>query len=422
MTPLTEKIFERFPAFRSRDFLIFWIGQAVSLIGTWMQSTTLPYLAYRISGRPLDLGLIGFAATLPTLFLALPGGVIIERLDKRKSVIVLQSVMMLQAFALAYLAITGIIQIWHIVVLSFIMGIASAFEITARQAMLVELVGKPALPNAIALQATVFNSARVLGPMAAAPFLLLLQDQGEGWAFFANGVSYLFVVIGLFFVKTPFRVPAPDMHNRDLFQEFKDGQRYILSTNTISTLILMASVIGFFGFPFSQQIPAIARDVLAQAGDTDAIVAARNSALYTFQGVGALIAALFLASFSGFKRKGMLLTLGQFGFILALIAISFVRSLPLALPIILVLGWGTVTQLATMNTLIQLEVPDHLRGRVFSTYLWALQGIAPFGSLAIGWMAQTWDVPTTALIVGLLCLVVIGVTHLRNPNVRLMTG
>ncbi len=422
MPPLREIIFNRFPAFRSRDFVIFWIGQAVSLIGTWMQSTTLPYLAYRISGRPLDLGLIGFAATLPTLFLALPGGVIIERLDKRKSVIVLQAIMMLQAFALAYLAITGVIQIWHILVLSFVMGIASAFEITARQAMLVELVGKPALPNAIALQATVFNSARVLGPMAAAPFLLLLHEQGEGWAFFANGVSYLFVVVGLFFVQTPFRAPVAPAVARDLLGEFKEGQRYILATRTISTLILMASVIGFFGFPFAQQIPAIARDVLTQAGDTDAAVAARNSALYTFQGIGALIAALFLASFSGFKRKGLLLTLGQFGFILALIAISFVRSLSLALPIILVLGWGTVTQLATMNTLIQLEVPDHLRGRVFSTYLWALQGIAPFGSLAIGWMAQTWDVPTAALAVGLLCLVIISVLHWRNPGVRLMTG
>lgn len=413
---------ERFPAFRSRDFTLFWIGQSVSLIGAWMQSTTLPYLAYRISGRPLDLGLIGFAATLPTLFLALPGGVIIERLDKRKSVIVLQAVMMLQAFALAWLAITGIIEIWHIVVLSFVLGTASAFEITARQAMLVEMVGKPALPSAIALQATVFNSARVLGPMVAAPFLLISQDQGAGWAFFANGVSYIFVVAGLLFVRTPFRAPAENSARRNLFLEFQEGQKYIFSTASIGTMIVMAAVIGFFGFPFSQQIPAIARDVLAQAGDTNASVAARNSALYIFQGVGALAAAFFLAYFSGFKKKGLLLVLGQFGFIFGLLAISSVRSLPLALPIILVLGWGTVTQLATMNTLIQLEVPDHLRGRVFSTYLWALQGIAPFGSLLIGWMAQTWDVPTTALVCGVLCLLVIGGTHLRNPSVRLMTG
>lgn len=422
MTNFQENLLTRFPAFRSRDFTIFWIGQAVSLIGTWMQSTTLPYLAYRISGRPLDLGLIGFAATLPTLFLALPGGVIIERLDKRKSVMVLQTMMMLQAFALAYLAITGMIEIWHIVALAFVLGIASAFEITARQAMLVELVGKPSLPNAIALQATAFNSARVLGPMAAAPFLLVLQDQGEGWAFFANGVSYLFVVIGLIFIRTPFRGPIMESAGRNLFLEFKEGQKYIFSTASIGTMILMASVIGFFGFPFSQQIPAIARDVLAQAGDTNVSVAAHNSALYTFQGIGALAAAFFLAYFSGFKKKGTLLALGQFGFIFGLLAISFVRSLQLALPIILVLGWGTVTQLATMNTLIQLEVPDHLRGRVFSTYLWALQGIAPFGSLFIGWMAQTWDVPTTALVCGLLCLLVIGGTHLRNPSVRLMTG
>jgi len=422
MYTIQQSILNRFPAFRSRDFAIFWVGQAVSLIGTWMQNTTQPYLAYRISGRPLDLGLIGFASTLPTLFLALPGGVIVERLDKRKTVIAMQSIMMIQAFVLSFLALTGVIQIWHILVLSFILGTAGAFEITARQAMLVELVGKPALPNAIALQATVFNSARVLGPMLVTPFLVFLPTEGEGWAFFANAVSYLFVVIGLLFVKTPFSVPYDKHQTHDLLQEFKEGQKYIRANNAIAILILMAAVIGFFGFPFSQQIPAIARDVLSQIGDTDALVAARNSALYTAQGVGALTAALFLASFSGIRRKGVLLTAGQLAFIAALIIISFVRSTPLALPIMLILGWGTVTQLATMNTLIQLEVPDKLRGRVFSTYLWALQGIAPFGSLVVGWMAQYWSVPTTALICGILCLLVIGGTHLRHPSVRLMTG
>jgi MFS family permease len=411
---IRQQIAQHYPAMASRDFVIFWVGQFISLIGTWMQNTTQPYLAYRLSGKPFDLGLIGFASALPTLFLALPGGVLVERLDKRKTVIVMQVVMMLQAFILAALALTGMIQIWHIVVMAFLLGTATAIEITARQAMLIELVGKEALPNAIALQSTIFNAARVIGPSLVAPFLIFIQDNGEGWAFFANGVSYLFIIVSLFFVRTPFKV-ALIIINRNLLSEFREGQRYIKNTRSVAMIILMAAVLGFVGFPLLQQIPVIARDVLAQAGDTEAVRAARNSALYTAQGIGALVAALSLATFNP-KRKGLMLTAGQFIFIAALIALSFSRVVPVTLVLIVFIGWGTVTALATMNTLIQLEVPDHLRGRVFSTYLWALQGVAPFGSLFVGWMAQSWGVPLAALVCGLICLVVIAGIHFWNPQ------
>lgn len=411
-----ETIQHRYPALASRDFTIFWVGQFISLIGTWMQSTTQPYLAYRISGQPFDLGLIGFASTLPTLLLALPGGVLVERLDKRKTVIILQAVMMIQAFVLAFLALSGLIQIWHIIVLAFILGTANAIEITARQAMLIELVGKEHLPNAIALQATIFNAARVIGPSLVVPFLIFIQGKGEGWAFLANSISYMFVIIGLFFVRTPFKAPV-NTEKRNLFAEFREGQRYILSTPIVAMIILMAGILGFVGFPLLQQMPVIARDVLAQASDTEATQAARNSLLYTAQGIGALIAAFTLASFNP-KRKGWLLTIGQAIFILSLIALSFTRAIPVATGLILLIGWGTVTMLATMNTLIQLEVPDALRGRVFSTYLWGLQGVAPFGSLVIGWMAQTWNVPIAAFVCGIICLFAIGAIHLRHPEIR----
>lgn len=414
---INETITTRFPALGSRDFAIFWVGQFISLIGTWMQSTTQPYLAYRLSGQPFDLGLIGFAATLPTLFLALPGGVIVERLDKRKTVIALQIVMMLQALGLAALTLFGLVQIWHIVTLAFILGIANAIEITARQAMLIELVGKERLPNAIALQATIFNAARVLGPMVAAPFLVFIQKNGEGWAFLANGISYLFVVVGLLFVNTPFQAARPVRRETSALEEFIEGQRYIRSTPIVGMLILMSSIIGFIGFPLIQQIPVIARDVLAQAGDTPAAQAARNSLLFAFQGIGALTAALTLAAFNP-QRKGWLLTFGQTAFTFGLIALSFNRLVPLAALLILFVGWGTVTMLATTNTLIQLDVPDALRGRVFSTYLWGLQGVAPFGSLAIGWMSQHWGVPSALLTCGLACLVFIGAIHLRHPEIR----
>ncbi|PWH17880.1 MAG: hypothetical protein DDG60_01450 [Anaerolineae bacterium] len=412
-----ESVLRRFPALGSRDFAIFWVGQFISLIGTWMQSTTQPYLAYRISGQPLDLGLIGAAATLPTFLLALPGGVLVERLDKRQTVIALQVVMMLQALAMAALTLSGHIQIWHIVALSFLLGIANAIEITARQAMLIELVGKDRLPNAIALQATIFNAARVLGPMVAAPFLVFVAENGEGWAFLANGISYLFVVIGLLFVNTPFKTTRPVKRDSSAFEEFLEGQRYILARPVVGMLILMSSIIGFIGFPLVQQIPVLAKDMLAQVGDTQATQGARNSLLFTFQGIGALSAALTLAAFNP-RRKGWLLALGQMAFSVSLIALSFNRLVPLAAVLILFLGWGTVTMLATTNTLIQLEVPDALRGRVFSTYLWGLQGVAPFGSLAIGWMSQHWGLPNALLVCGLSCLLFIASVHFYHPEIR----
>ena len=412
-----QKIAQRYPALASRDFTIFWVGQFVSLIGTWMQNTTQPYLAYRLSGKPFDLGLIGFASAVPTLILALPGGVLVERLDKRKTVIAMQVVMMIQAFALAALALTGVIQIWHIAALAFLLGTATAIEITARQAMLIELVGKDALPNAIALQSSIFNAARVIGPSLVAPFLILIQGSGEGWAFLANGISYLVIIISLFYVNTPFKIVV-ERTNRDWLAEFREGQAYIRSNRVVAMIIVMAAVLGLVGFPLLQQIPVIARDVLSLGAlDSEAARAARNSGLYTAQGVGALVAALGLASFN-IKRKGWLLAIGQTVFLGGLLAMAFTNIFPLALVMFVLIGWGSVTALATMNTLIQLEVPDYLRGRVFSTYLWGLQGIAPFGSLLVGWLAQNWGVPFAALICGLICLVVIGGIHLTNPEIK----
>jgi MFS family permease len=412
----------RFPALSSRDFRIFWIGQFVSLIGTWMQTITQPYLAYRISGQPFYLGLIGFANTLPALFLTLPGGVLVERMDKRKVVIVMQSVMMLQAFVLAYLALTGQVTIWHIIALSFVLGAANAIEITARQAMMIELVGREALPNAIALNSSIFNAARVLGPAAAAPLLVLFQDRGEGWAFFANGVSYLVVIVSLFFVRPRPEYSPPRDNHAGPVQQFREGQRYIRQTTTVGFLILMAAVPAFVGFPGLQQVPVFARDVLRQLGDTDALVAARNSAMVTAQGVGALIAALTLATFSAVRRKGLVLTVGQFAFAIALIGLSFSRDLLATLPLMTLIGWGIVTHLAMTNTLIQLIVPNALRGRVISTYLWAQQGAAPFGSLFIGWLAQTWGAPVAVLVGASICLITAAALHLITPRVRQVMG
>jgi len=411
---------DRFPALASRDFSIFLAGQFISLIGTWMQNTVQPYLAYRITGSSFDLGLIAFSATLPTLILALPAGVIIERLDKRKIVIAMQVIEMIQAFLLAFLALAGHIQVWHLIVLSFVLGAASAIEITARQAMLIELVGKPTLPNAIALQSTIYNLARVIGPSLTAIVLVLIQNHGEGWAFFANGVSFLFVIVGLFFVRTPYRTVKPELfpEKLDLIAEFKEGWQYISGNTVVLLIIIMVAVIGFFGFPFTNQIPALARDVLRQVADTEAAVAARTGDLYLAQGFGALIAAAVISTYSTLRRKGLLMTIGQFVFAVGLVLLAFAHNLPAAIVLIAVNGWATVAQLMMMNTLIQIDVPDVLRGRVYSVYLWAQQGVAPFGSLFIGWLAQAAGVPRAALVGGLVCLLVVVLTHVKWPVLR----
>src|SRR5215207_7651136 len=406
----------RFPALASRDFSIFLVGQFISVIGTWMQNTAQPYLAYRISGRPLDLGLIGFAATLPTLLLALPAGVLVERWDKRKTVIIFQSIMSLQAFGLAALTFTGHIQIWHIGVLALIFGTASAVEITARQVMLIELAGREALPSAIALQATVFNIGRVLGPLTAS--WLLTSTGTEGTVFLTNGVSYLFVIAGLFVIQTRYTVPREMDTNKSLGMEFREGLSYIRRNSLVASIILMSALIGFFGFPLVQQIPALARDVLRTASDTETVVAARTSLLYAAQGAGALTAAVLAAYMSSSRSKGLMVTLGQVAFILPLIALGYTSHLNASLFLLVLIGWGTVTQLVSMNTLIQVSVPNRLRGRVFSVYLWALQGVAPFGSLLIGWLAQNWGVPVAALTGGLVSLISIAVLHVLSPGVR----
>lgn len=410
METTSQNLLERrFPALASRDYVFFILGQLISVIGTWMQATALPYLAYRMTGRPLDLGLIGFSNTLPTLLFALPAGVLVEHWDKRKVVIIFQAIMSIQAFGLASLTYSGRIQMWHIIVLAFLYGSAVSVEVTARQAMLIELTGRDALPSAIALQTTAFNVGRVIGPLVAA--WIISATGGEGAVFLVNAVSFLFVIAGLFLAQTRFKIQRQENVDRNLRGEFKEGLAYIRSNALVMSVILMAALIGFFGIPLVQQIPALARDVLKTLTDTEAMIAARTSNLYAAQGVGALIAAFLAATMVSWNKQKMLL-LGQISFIAAIILLGWTAKINLALVLLVFIGWGTVTQLVMMNTLVQTEVPDFLRGRVFSVYFWALQGVAPFGSIFIGWIAQAWNVPTAAIVAGTTCLV--GIALIRS--------
>lgn len=234
----------------------------------------------------------------------------------------------------------------------------------------------------------------------------------------ANGISFLFVIAGLIIAKTRYKIPREQTAVKSLGTEFGEGLGYIRKNTLVASIILMSALVGFFGFPLIQQIPAFARDVLRTFSDTEAAVAARTSLLYAAQGAGALIAALLAAYMNASRNKGIMVTLGQIAFVIPLIALGYVSNLNVSLLLLVLMGWGTVTQLVSMNTLIQVSVPNGLRGRVFSVYLWALQGVAPFGSLLIGWIAQNWGVPMAALTGGLVSLVSIGSLHLISPSVR----
>jgi MFS family permease len=400
-----------------RDFRLFWGGQFLSLIGTWMQNTVQPLLAYHLTNQPIYLGIIGFASSVPGLLLTLPAGVFVEKMDKRKLVIALQGVMMLQAFAMAFLTFAGLITIWYIAGLSFVLGAASAIEITARQAMLTDMVDTKAIPSAIALNSSIFNGARVIGPVLTAPFLLLLHDQGIGWAFFANGVSYLFVILSLLLMKSRPKIET-DSRPNSLISDFVEGQKFIRSSPVVFLLILIVTIPSFFGFPFGQLMPIFASEVLRGVKDTAAAVDARNSFLITAQGVGALLAAIFLAAYSRMRHKGRVLVVGQLAFAVALIGFTYAVDATIASLLLVIVGWGVVTQLALTNTLIQLSVPNHLRGRVISTYFWAQSALAPFGSLFIGYLAQQFDAPTAVRVGGVICLVGYLAVHIFKPTIR----
>jgi hypothetical protein len=256
----------------------------------------------------------------------------------------------------------------------------------------------------------------VIGPLIAS--WLLTSTGTEGSVFMANGISFLFVIAGLMIAQTRYKIPQEVMERKSLGLEFREGFGYIRRNTLVASIILMSALVGFFGFPLIQQIPALARDVLRAAGDTETVVASRTSLLYAAQGAGALIAALLAAFLNSSRKKGAMVTFGQIAFIFPLIALGYVSNLNISLILLLLIGWGTVMQLVSMNTLIQVSVPNGLRGRVFSVYLWALQGVAPFGSLLIGWIAQIWGVPAAALTGGLVSLVSIGSLHLISPSVR----
>ena len=382
-----------FRSLKHRNYRLFFLGQCISVTGSIIQFVALSWLVYRITGSVVMLGLIGFAGRLPILLLSPLTGVLIDRWNRRKVMIVTQILSMLQALGLAIIFFTGI-EVWHIFLFSIIMGCINAFDIPARHSFVIDLVErKDNLGNAIALNSLMFNGAMLIGPSIAG---ILLASEGEGICFMINAISYLFVILSLFMmnIKAAQSVKQPSK----IFNEMKAGFRYTFGFPPIKYIILLLALLNLLAVPHTILLPAFAKEILQG-----------NSHTYGFllgsSGFGALIAAFYLASGKTLLRMGKIIpwSAGIFG--IGLILFSFSRFAMLSFILMVIVGFGDMLHTAASNTILQTITDDDKRGRVTSMYTISIVGIAPFGSLLIGELAKYLGITNTIIIGGVACLV-----------------
>lgn len=378
-------------AFKYRNYRLFFAGQCVSLIGTWMQSVALSWLVYRLTGSPLLLGITGFASQAPSLLLAPFTGPAADRFDRRRIMLVTQVLAMLQASLLAGLTLLGEPQVWQIIALAAMAGVINAFDMPARQSFIIQLVEKREdLANAIALNSSMFNSARLIGPSIAGVFIALF---GEGMCFLANAVSYLAVIGALLAMRLPAAAPAGGGRRGG----FSEGLKYAFAFPPIRYLLLMLAVGSLLGMPYAVLMPAYVREILHGGPRTLGFIMAAS-------GTGALLGALRLAGRrhpAGLERWIPLFT-GLFG--LGLLGFSFSSSFPVSALCLACASFGMISFMASSNTVIQTLVDDDKRGRVMALHSVSFMGMAPFGSLLAGWAASHIGVARTISLSGLFVL------------------
>ncbi len=397
-----------FRSLRHRNFQLYFGGQLVSVAGTWMQAVAQAWLVYQISHSDLTLGIVGFAAAIPALIISPFGGVIVDRVPKRAVLIGAQVGAMLLAFILAALAFTHTVQVWHIVLLAAGLGVVNAFDGPARQAFVVEMVGREDLTNAIAVNSMMFNSARVIGPAIGG---LLLASVGAAWCFLLNGLSYLAVIAGLWAMQLPPRtiqrsVAAP-------LSAMASGLRFVWHQVDLFALLLIALVYAVFGLSYATVLPAFADQVLHSGATGYGLLNAAT-------GVGAVLGALIIARTGG-GRRGRWLVWTSLAFPVILFAFAYVNVYSLSLLLALALGLFFMLQFTLINTMLQMRVGDEMRGRVLSLYTLTFFGFAPFGNLAMGNLAEYWGLSFTIGIGAVVALILFVVILLVVPRLRHLT-
>jgi MFS family permease len=379
-------------ALRHRNFQLFFAGQLISLVGTWMQTVAQSWLVYRITGSTLLLGTVGFASQFPVFLVAPLGGVVADRANRRRVVIGTQIASMVLAGILAALTLTNHIQVWEIMVLAAGLGIVNAFDIPARQAFLMDMVGREDLMNAIALNSSMFNGARIIGPAVAG---IVVAWVGEGWCFFANAVSYIAVIAGLLMMKITH--PVNLAAEGSPLEHILEGFRFAAKAPPIRAILLLLGLVSLVGMPYSVLMPVFAKEILHGG-------ARELGWLMGATGIGALFGALTLAARVGLKGLGKVIALCAGGFGVSLIAFSASKMFWLSLILLLPLGFTMMVQMASSNTLLQSMVPDRMRGRVVALYTMMFMGVAPFGAFFAGAIAHHLGAPWTVAIGGVACI------------------
>jgi MFS family permease len=382
-----------FRSLKYRNYRLFFTGQSISLIGTWMQRIAMPWLVYHMTGSALLLGVVSFAGQIPTFILAPFAGVLTDRWSRYRVLLVTQIISLVQALILAVLALTGVIEIWHIVALSIMLGCINAFDVPSRHSFVVEMVEKKEdLGNAIALNSMMFNGARLIGPSIAG---VMLATTGEGVCFLINAISYIFVVMSLLMMRIEKREIVKKKSN--LLKEMKEGLSYTFGFAPIKYLLILLAVVNLMGASYQVLVPVFAKEILHGGSDTFGF-------LMGAAGFGALIGAVYLASRETVLKLGRLIPAATALFSIALIILSFSKLFILSGVLMVFIGLGLMLQTASSNTILQTITDDDKRGRVMSFYTIAIMGTAPFGSLLGGYLAKTIGTPNTILIGGVTCL------------------
>ena len=395
-----------FSSLQVRNYRVYWIGMFVSLIGTWIQQVAQSWLVFELTNSAFLLGLVGFLSSIPIFLLSLFGGVLADRLNKRNILILTQTVFMLLAFVLAVLTQNKLITPSQIMVIALLNGIVMAFDAPARQSMVVELVGKTHLFNAIALNSVSFNSSRVIGPAIAG---ILVATIGMSGCFYINGISFLAVIIALWTISI--KRETADIKSKGAFHDLKEGLVYIKGNRLIVALISFVAVASLFGVAHIILMPIFANDILK-------VGVKGLGVLMSASGCGALIGALILAKLGDFKFKGKLLSGSTILFSFALIIFSLSKIYWVSLAAMFFVGGTSVTSIALINTLLQMRTEDKFRGRVMSVFMITFAGFMPFGNLLAGTLAQVMGVSFAVFSGGLICAAFFLTVNVMYPKIR----
>ncbi len=395
-------------ALRSRNYRLFAAGQGISLIGTWMQQVAMSWLVYRMTGSAFLLGVVGFSSQVPTFLLAPVAGVLADRLNRRYVLIGTQTLAMIQAALLAVVVLMGAVQVWHIVVLSLLLGLINAFDIPMRQSFVVEMVdNREDLGNAIALNSSLVNAGRLIGPAIGG---ILVASVGEGICFVLNSLSYLAVILALLAMRIIDR-PKPPQRARHLLHELREGALYAFSFGPIRSILLLIAVISLMGMPYSVLVPVFTREVLHGEAHTFGF-------LMTAAGCGALAGTLYLASRRSVVGLGRVIVRSTLVFAAGIALFAVSKYLYLSLFALSAAGFGAMTLVASSNTILQTIVEEEKRGRVMSFFTMSFMGMTPFGSLGAGYMANLIGVRQTLLIGSVACLAGAAIFGRQLPAIR----